>query len=310
MFMPSMSFDGVVQEHGVDGLAHRVVAAEGEAHVAHAARDLGARQVALDPARGLDEIDRVVVVFLDAGGDGEDVRVEDDVLGWEAHLVHQDAVGALADLDLALVGVGLAFFVEGHHHGGRAVALDEPGLALELLHAFLHRDGVHHALALQAAQARLDHAPLGAVDHHRHTRDVGLTGHEVEEAHHGGLAVEHGLVHVHVHDLRAVLHLLARHGQRVLEAAFEDHAREGLGAGDVGALADVDEQAALADGKRLQARQEHGADGRRSGRSLGGHAAHQGCLRRHRAGERRWGRSSPLKPDDPGPVGTGRCNAP
>jgi hypothetical protein len=33
-------------------------------------------------ARGrLDEVDRVVVVLLDAGGDGEDVGVEDDVLG-------------------------------------------------------------------------------------------------------------------------------------------------------------------------------------------------------------------------------------
>ena len=42
------------------------------------------RQVCLDPPRRVDEIDRVVVVLLDAGGDGEDVRVEDDVLGGEA----------------------------------------------------------------------------------------------------------------------------------------------------------------------------------------------------------------------------------
>jgi hypothetical protein len=41
-------------------------------------------QVLLDPARGLDEVDRVVVVLLDAGGDGEDVGVEDDVLGGKA----------------------------------------------------------------------------------------------------------------------------------------------------------------------------------------------------------------------------------
>ena len=45
---------------------------------------------------------RVVVVLLDAGGDGEDVGVEDDVLGREADLLGQDAVGALADRDLAL----------------------------------------------------------------------------------------------------------------------------------------------------------------------------------------------------------------
>jgi hypothetical protein len=88
--------------------------------------------------RRLDEVDGVVVVLLDAGGDGEDVGVEDDVLGREVHLVDQDAVGALADLDLALEGVGLALLVEGHHHGGGAVAPDQRGLAPELGLAFLH----------------------------------------------------------------------------------------------------------------------------------------------------------------------------
>jgi hypothetical protein len=100
--------------------------------------------------------------------------------------------------------------------------------------------------------------PLGAVDHHRHARDVGLAGDEVQEAHHGRLAVQHGLVHVDVDDLGAVLDLLARHGQRLLVLAGQDQPGEGLGAGDVGALADVDEQAAAADGHGLEAGQLHG----------------------------------------------------
>ena len=73
--------DRVIEEHGVDGFPDRVVAAKREAHVGDAARDLGAGQVRLDPARRVDEVDGVVVVLLDAGGDREDVRVEDDVLG-------------------------------------------------------------------------------------------------------------------------------------------------------------------------------------------------------------------------------------
>jgi hypothetical protein len=122
------------------------------------------------------------------------------------------------------------------------------------------RDRVDDALALDAAQAGLDHFPLGGVDHDRHAGDVGLAGDQVEEAHHGGLAVQHGLVHVDVDDLGAVLHLLARDRQRLLELAGQDHAGEGLGAGDVGAFADVDEQAARADGDGLQAGQLHGGD--------------------------------------------------
>ena len=81
--------DGVVQEDGMDGFAGRIVAAETERHVRHAARDLRVRQVFLDPARGVDEVDGVVVVLFDAGGDGKDVRVENDVFRREIQRIDQ-----------------------------------------------------------------------------------------------------------------------------------------------------------------------------------------------------------------------------
>ncbi len=37
------------------------------------------REVGDDLARRLDEVDAVIVVFLDAGGNRKDVRIEDDV---------------------------------------------------------------------------------------------------------------------------------------------------------------------------------------------------------------------------------------
>ena len=94
--------DGVKQEHRMHGLAHALVAAEGERQVRDAAGDMHVRQVGPDPARRLDEIDAVAVVLLHAGGDGEDIGIEDDVLGRKADLVHQNVVGALANLGLAL----------------------------------------------------------------------------------------------------------------------------------------------------------------------------------------------------------------
>ena len=57
--------------------------------------------VAMISAGRLDEVDAVIVVLLDAGRDGEDVRVEDDVLGRKAGLLGQQLVGPGADLDLA-----------------------------------------------------------------------------------------------------------------------------------------------------------------------------------------------------------------
>ena len=64
------------------------------------------------------------VVLLDPGRDGEDVRVEDDVLGREADLVDEQPVRALADRDLALDRLRLALLVEGHDDDAGAVAAD------------------------------------------------------------------------------------------------------------------------------------------------------------------------------------------
>ena len=121
--------DGVIEERGVHGLADFVVAAKAEGDVGDAAANLGVGQVGLDPARGVDEVDGVVVVLLHAGGHGEDVGVEDDVFGREADFVDKDAVGALADADVVFVGRGLALLVEGHDDRSRAVLEHVGGVA-------------------------------------------------------------------------------------------------------------------------------------------------------------------------------------
>ncbi len=234
--------DRVIEEDGMDGLARRIVAAERERDVGHAAGDLRVRQVLADPLRRLDEVDRVVVVLLDAGGDREDVRVEDDVLGRKADLLGEELVGTGADLGLAGEGVGLALLVERHDDGSSAIAAAEGSLADELGLAFLHRDRVDDRLALDAAQPGLDDGPLRAVDHDRDAGDVGLGGDQVQEPRHRRGRVEHRLVHVDVDDLGAVLDLLAGDGQRVVVLLGQDQAGERLRAGDIGPFADVDEQ--------------------------------------------------------------------
>ena len=171
------------------------------------------RQVLADPARRLDEIDAVIVMLFQPGGDRENIGIEDDVFRREVELVDQDVVGALADLGLARKGVGLADLVERHHHHGGAMTPRDVGLVDEFLLAFLHRDRIDDRLALHAFQAGLDHGEFRGIDHHRHAGDVGLGGDEVEEGHHRGFGIEQALVHVDVDDLGAVLDLVARHLQ-------------------------------------------------------------------------------------------------
>ena len=233
--------DGVVEEHRVHRLTHRLVAAEGERQVRDAARDVHQRHLLLDAPRRLDVGEPVAVVLLDARRDREDVGIEDDVLGREADLLCQELVGALADRDLAIGGVGLPLLVEGHDHDGGAVAQDLLGVLQKGPLALLHADRVDDGLALHALEAGLDHAPLGAIDHERHARDVGLGRDEIEERRHRPLRVEQAFVHVDVEDLRAVLHLRARNAQRGGVVVRLDEFAKLRRAGDVRSLADVDE---------------------------------------------------------------------
>ncbi len=244
--------DRVVQERRVHRLADRVVAAERERHVRDPAGDLRERERLLDAARRLEEVDGVGIVLLDARRDRQDVRVEDDVLGRETHVLGEDPVRPPRDRDLPLDRRRLPLLVERHHDHGRAVAADEPGVGPEHVLALLEAEGVDDGLALQAPQARLDHVPLRAVEHDRELRDVRLGRHEVEEPRHRGHAVEHPLVHADVEDVRAALDLLPRDGERALVVAREDELRELRRARHVRPLAD-DREDAFAQRVRLEA---------------------------------------------------------
>src|SRR5215470_20199233 len=101
---------------------------------------MDARQIGPDPARRLDIGDAVPVMLLDASGDREDIGIEDDVLRRKPHSAGEDVVGAPADRGLALEGIGLASFVERHHHDVGAVTAYDTSLADEFLFTFLERD--------------------------------------------------------------------------------------------------------------------------------------------------------------------------
>ena len=83
--------DRVVEEGRVHRLAHRVVAAEREAEVGDPAARPRARAARLDQRQRLEERLREAAMLLDPGRDGEDVRVEDQILRREADLARRGA---------------------------------------------------------------------------------------------------------------------------------------------------------------------------------------------------------------------------
>ena len=180
--------------------------------------------------------------------------IEDDVFGRKPDLVDENPVSALADADLVFVSRSLALLVEGHHHRRRAILQHRGGVLAKLLFAFLQRDRIHDALALQALQPGLDDLPLRGVHHERNLGDFGLAGQQLQKARHRGDAVDHALVHADVDDVRAVLHLLPGHADRFFVFAFLDQLGELRRTGHIGPLADHDVDAGLLR-ERLRSRQ-------------------------------------------------------
>ena len=225
------SANGMIEKYRVNRLAHRVVAAKAETDVRDAARGVRVRQIFPDPAHRLEKIHRVMVVRVNAGADGENIRVKNNVFGRKACAAFgfrfkQQIVGARADGFFARERVGLPGFIKRHDDDCRAVSTRQPGLPQEFRVARFERNRIHHAFALNALQPRLDHVPARRINHHRHLRDVRFGGDEFQKARHGGFRVQHRLIHIDVDDLRPVFHLLTRHGQRVVITPFADHPGE------------------------------------------------------------------------------------
>ncbi len=253
--------DGVVQKHRVNRFAHRIIAPEGERHVGYTTAHTGVGQVFPDPAGGLNEIHRVVVVLVNAGGNGKNIRVKNNVLGREAHFVDQNAIGTFADFFLARRGIGLTIFIKRHYDHRCTILATKSGALNELFFAFLQTDGVDDRLALNAFQPGFNHGPLGGVDHHRHPSNIGFAGNQIEKAHHGFLGVQHCLIHIDVDHLGAALDLLQGDFECSGVILFHDQTLELGRAGNVTALTHVDEQGVLGDVEGFQARQ---ATGRRN----------------------------------------------
>ena len=174
-------------------------------------------------------------MFVDPGGNGKDIGVEDNIFRRKADPGEQ-LVGAFANLDLAILCIRLSGFVKGHDHDGGSISHAFARMAQEFFLAFLHRDAVDDRLAGDAFQACLDHRPFAAVDHHRHPRDIGLGGNQLEKGGHRVMRVEQAFVHVDIDHLRAILDLLAGDLDRGFIIVVEDQFLEAGRAGNIGAL--------------------------------------------------------------------------
>jgi hypothetical protein len=95
--------------------------------------------------------------------------------------------------------------------------------------------------------------PFGGIDDDRNPADIRFGRHQVQERGHQGLGVEQALVEVDV-EICAPFSTCFRHVEGLVEFVVLDQAQEFARAGDVAALADVDEVGFRTNDKRLESR--------------------------------------------------------
>mmetsp|Transcript_18356 Transcript_18356/g.22876 ORF Transcript_18356/g.22876 Transcript_18356/m.22876 type:complete len:272 (+) Transcript_18356:1836-2651(+) len=156
--------NSVVEENRVEGLAQVVQATEREGQVRKAAGDVAVRALLAHLLCRQNEVFSVLVVLFHSRCYGENIKIEDDILGSEINR-HQQIVGANADAHLFFKRGRLAGLVEGHHDDSSTVPLNQARLVQELFLAFLERDTVDDALALALLQACFDDVEFRRVYH-------------------------------------------------------------------------------------------------------------------------------------------------
>src|SRR5205085_8982039 len=121
---------------------------ERERDVAYASAHPRAGKIGLDPARRVYEVDRIIAMFLETCGHGQDVWIENDIVRLKTCTVRQQVVSSLANFHFALEVVSLSCFVERHHNDRRPVATDPGGLLQKILFPVFQADRVNDRLAL------------------------------------------------------------------------------------------------------------------------------------------------------------------
>src|SRR5262249_3819446 len=79
-------FDGVVEKYRVHGFTNMIITTKGKGEVADTATYFCQWQLLLDDLRSFNEINGIIIMFFQAGGNCKYVRVKDDILRVIANL--------------------------------------------------------------------------------------------------------------------------------------------------------------------------------------------------------------------------------
>ncbi len=166
-------------------------------------------QALLDITGGFNKVDGIIVMLINAGRHGKNIRIKDDIFGRKMHFFSENLITAGTDFAFPFTGIGLPIFIKRHDDNGCAITAYQLGLFDEFFLTFLETDRVDDALALNTFETGFNDFPFGGVNHNGNAADIRFGSNQVEESHHRILRIEHAFIHIDIDDLCAVFNLLS-----------------------------------------------------------------------------------------------------
>src|SRR6218665_2965219 len=114
----------VVQKSCMHGFTHTIVPAERKRNIAYTTRNICIRQVFTNPFCCQKKIERIVIVLFHSSSDGKYVRIENNVLRWETHLINQNVIRSFTDINSSLKSISLTSFIKSHYHNCGSVTFN------------------------------------------------------------------------------------------------------------------------------------------------------------------------------------------
>ena len=181
--------NSMVQEYRMHRFTHSIVSSERERQVTHASTHLCPRQIGLYPFHCTNKVKRIAVMAFYTSSNSQHIRVKNYIVWIKIHFLGQNSVSSRAHLHTAFVGISLPCFIKCHHHHGSTHLLYVLCFFLKHRLAVLQTYRVHNALALHTLESGLNNLPPRRVNHHRHSRDIGLGCNEPKKMRHLGFGI-------------------------------------------------------------------------------------------------------------------------
>ena len=114
----------MVEKGGMHGLSDMIITAKRKRNITDSSADIGVRKILSNPFCCFKKIKRIGAVFFHACTHWKNIGVKNDILRWKTNSINEQVIGAFANFNSAIKGIGLTRFIKSHDNYCCSVTFD------------------------------------------------------------------------------------------------------------------------------------------------------------------------------------------